>query len=223
MPASRRILAAASATAAALALAAPAGAATVTTLPCVPLAAGSEMPVGGTGFTPGGRVSVYYATAASPTPIFLTGATADPAGNFNVVVAPPLFAKLNTQLQTYTLAARDETNAAIVASTQYKQVRVGYTTNPETGRPTITATHTVRGFPAGKNTYLHFRYRGQTKRNVKLGKTSAPCGIVSRRMDLLPTRSRPGTWTVYVDQKAVFSPRTRPSLKYSFIIRQTFG
>ena len=218
-----RILAVASTAAATLALATPASAATIATLPCVPVASGSDMPVNGAGFTPGGRVTVYYASAVSPTPSFLTAATADPAGNFNVVASPPLFAKFDTQLQTFTLAAKDETNPAIIASAQYKQVRVGYRTNPQTGSPTRTATHTVRGFPVGKNTYLHFRFGGQTKRNVKLGRTSAPCGIVSRRMDLLPTRSRAGTWTVYVDQKATYSRATRPQLKYSFEIRRTFG
>ena len=223
MPAPRRILAVASTTAATLSLAAPASGATLTTLPCIPIVPGaSQMPVAGTGFTPGGRVTVYYASAVSPTPSYLTAATADPAGNFDVQATPPLFAKFNTQLQTFTLAGKDETNPALIGSVEYKQVRVGYTTNPETGSPSRKATHTVRGFPTGKNTYLHFRFGGQTKRNVKLGKTTGPCGIVSRRMALLPTKSRPGIWTVYVDQKPVYSPKAQPQLKYTFPIRRRF-
>ncbi len=229
MPAARRILAAASSSATVLALAAPAHAATVATLPCVPVVSslsgggGANMPITGAGFTPGALVTVRYATTQSPTPTFLTSATADPAGNFSVATSPPLFAKFNTQIQTFGLSATDGVNPAIVAGAVYKQVRVGYTTNPSTGKPTRSANHTVRGFPAGRNVYLHFRYNGQTKRNIKVGTAKGVCGTVSKRMRLLPTRSRPGTWTVYVDMQSRFSKNTRPQLKYSFIIRRTFG
>jgi hypothetical protein len=227
MTASRRILVAASSAAAALAVAAPAQAATVTTLPCVPvvstLSSTPNMPITGTGFTPGAQVTIRYASVQSPTPTYLTATTVDPAGNFSVAAVAPIFAKFDTNLQTFAISATDGVNPALVAIAQYKQVRVGYTTNPSTGKPTRTATHTVRGFTPGKNIYLHFRFQGQTKRNVKVGKANTPCGIASRRMALLPTRSRPGTWTVYADQKASYSNKTRPQLKYSFVIRRTFG
>ena len=227
MTASRRILAAATSAAATLAVAAPAHAATVTTLPCIPvvssLSSEPNMPITGTGFTPGALVTIRYASVQSPTPTYLTSATADPAGNISVAAVAPIFAKFNTQLQTFGISATDGVNPALVAATQYKQVRVGYTTNPSTGRPTRSAVHTVRGFPVGVNVYLHFRFQGQTKRNVKVGKTTGPCGIASKRMRLLPTRSRPGTWTVYVDQSPQFHKTTRPQLKYSFVIRRTFG
>jgi hypothetical protein len=81
----------------------------------------------------------------------------------------------------------------------------------------------VRGFVPGKNIYLHFRFNGQTKRNVKVGKADSPCGVASKRMALLPTQSRPGTWTVYADQAAVYSKSTQPQLKYTFTITRTFG
>ncbi|MDX6679426.1 MAG: hypothetical protein QOE31_3478 [Solirubrobacteraceae bacterium] len=227
MPAARRILAAASSSAAVLALAAPAHAATVATLPCVPVVSsvsgGSTMQIAGAGFTPGALVTVRYASTQSPTPTYLTSATADPAGNFSVATSPPLFAKFDTNLQTFGISATDGVNPAVVAGTTFKQVRVGYTTNPSTGKPSRTANHTVRGFPVGKNIYLHFRFGGETKRNVKVGRASAPCGIASKRMRLLPTRSRPGKWTVYVDQASSFHKTTRPQLKYSFVIRRTFG
>lgn len=227
MHAVRCTLAAASTVATAIAVAAPAHAATVTTLPCVPVVAALSstptMPITGAGFTPGSLVTLRYATAVSPTPTFLTSITADVAGNFSTAARPPLFNKFDTQLQTFGLSATDGTNPALVAATQYEQVRVGYTTNPRSGKPSRTATHTVRGFPAGKNTYLHFRFRGKTKRNVKLGVAKGVCGIVSKRMRLLPARSRPGVWTVYADQKSKFSKNTRPQLKYSFRITRTFG
>jgi hypothetical protein len=220
----RRILAASSTSF--LVFAAPAGAATVATDACVRTVSGASlmnMPITGAGFTPGGRVTVRYSTRTNLEPIYLTAVTADAAGNFMTTVTPPLFAKMATQEQTFNLGAFDDTTPALVATTMWKQVRVAYTTNPPTGKPTRRATHTVRGFPVGKATYLHFRFGGKTRRNVRLGVTSAPCGKVSRRMDLLPTRSRPGIWTVYVDQAKAYHRGTSPQLKYTFRITRTFS
>jgi hypothetical protein len=217
MPA-RRILVAAASAATVLVIAAPAGAATVTTLPCVRTVDGSgTLPIAGTGFTPGSNVNVRSA----PEGVF-TSAVADAAGNFSASTSTPSFNPFARQLQTFTLGAQDGTNPALVATTTYKQVRVGYSTNPSTGRPTRIATHTVRGFVPGKNVYLHFRFGGQTKRNVKVGRANSPCGIASKRMALLPVRSRTGLWTVYVDHSATYSKSTQPQLKYTLRISTIF-
>ncbi len=226
MPAPRLILTAASTAASVLALTASADAATLTTLPCVPVVSSGiaqTMPVAGTGFTPGASVTVRYATKLSPTPTYLAAATADAAGNFSLVTYPASFAKFDTQQQDFGIVATDGVNPAITAGALYKQTRISYRTTPLTGRPTRSALHTVRGLPVGKNVYLHFRFQGKTKRNVKVGKATAPCGKVSRRMPLLPTRSRPGRWTVYADQSRTYHKATKPQLKYGFTITRTFG
>lgn len=226
MTAPRAILAAASSAAAFLALAGPVGAATVaTTSPCVLTATGvaSNVTITGTGFTPGALVTLKTATKNSPTPVFLTTATADPAGNITAMSSPPSFTPFSRKLQTFNLGAFDGTNPAIVATTTFQRAEAGYTTNPSSGRPTSRATHTVRGFPVGKNVYLHFRFGGKTKRNVKLGTSTGACGVASRKMALLPTRSHPGVWTVYADQRRSFSKNTRPQLKSSFRITRSFG
>jgi hypothetical protein len=102
-------------------------------------------------------------------------------------------------------------------------VRLGYVASPATGRPSRRSTHTVRGFPIGRTVWLHFRHGGKTRRNISLGKTQPPCGKASRRMALLPARSRRGKWTVYVDQERTYSAGTKLQLKYSFVISRTFG
>jgi hypothetical protein len=225
MPSTPRILVAAASVAATLAFAAPASAATVVTSPCIGVASGTTntLPVAGGGYTPGATVTLRYASTIAPTPSFLGTAIVDAAGNFAAAPTPPLFNKFDTQDQTFFLSATDGVNAGIVAVTKFRQVRVGYLTTPPTGKPTRSARHTVRGFPPGKNVYLHFRFGGQTKRNVLVGKASSPCGIVSKRMRLLPTRSRPGRWTVYVDQSKTYKRATRPQLKYTFTITRTFS
>ncbi len=224
MPAARTVLAAAIAAASVLVLTAPAGAATVATTSCARTAPGldSSVPIAGTGFTPGARVTVETTTSTAPAPSFRTSVTADPAGNFTTTTAPPFFTPFNRKLQTFNLIATDGANPANVATTSFKKVAVGYTTNPSSGKPTTRATHTVRGFATGRNVYLHFRFRGRTRRTVKVGKAKGVCGVASRRMSLLPTRSLRGRWTVYVDQKRSYSRKTKPQIKGSFTISRRF-
>ena len=227
MPASRLILTAASTAASVLALTASADAATLTTLPCVPVVTtgiAQTMPVAGTGYTPGATVTVRFATKLSPTPTYLAATTADAAGNFSLKTYPAPFHKFDTQEQQFVIGATDGVNPAIISPPAiYRQTRISYRTNPLTGRPSRKALHTVRGFPVGKSTYLHFRFQGVTKRNVKLGVTKGPCGKVSKRMRLLPTRSHPGRWTVYADQSKTYHKGTTPQLKYGFTITRSFG
>jgi hypothetical protein len=219
MSAPRLILAAASSAASALVLAAAADAATLATSPCVRTLDGQgSVPIAGTGFTPGSSVSLR----SSPAGVF-TSAVADAAGNFTTTSTTPSFNPFSRQLQTVTIAATDGVNPALTATTTYKQVRLGYTTSPPSGPPTLVVTHTVRGFAPGKNIWLHFRFGGTTKRNAKVGRANSPCGIASKRMRLLPTRSHVGLWTVYVDQSSSFSLNTRPQLKYGLRIRRVVG
>jgi hypothetical protein len=227
MPVPRRALTAVPAATLGLlfAAAAPAAAATIQTLPCnvdTGVIGAKTVPLVGTGFTPSGFVTIQTTSAAAPNPTFLASAQADAAGNFATTATPALFNKFDTQEQGFNLLATDRTNPAIVATAQFEQVRLGYVTNPSNGRPTRRATHTVRGFPIGKPVWLHFRYGGKTRRNVSLGTAQAPCGKAQRRMPLLPTRSRRGKWTVYVDQVRTYSAATKPQLKYSFVISRTF-
>jgi hypothetical protein len=208
-----------------LAAVAPAGAATIQTLPCnvdTRVSGAKTVPLVGAGFTPGATVTIQTASTVAPTPTFLASALADAAGNFATTATPALFNKFDTQEQTFSLIATDQTNPAIVATGQFQQVRLGYFTNPANGRPTRKATHTVRGFPIGKEVWLHFRFGGKTRRNVSLGAAQAPCGKAERRMALLPARSRRGKWTVYVDQVRRYSKTTKPQLKYSFVISRVF-
>lgn len=224
MPSARAVLATASAAVSVLVAAAPAGAATVATLPCVRTAPGLEapQPIIGTGFTPGARVTLQTTTSTAPTPSFRTSVMVDGAGNFATTTSPPFFNPFNRKLQTFNLIATDGANPANIALTTFQRVAVGYSTSPSSGRPTTKAKHTARGFVTGRNVYLHFRFRGKTRRNVKLGKAKGVCGVVSRRMSLLPTRSRRGRWTVYTDQRRSFSKTTKPQLKGTFTISRRF-
>ena len=213
--------------AAAVALAAtPAQAADVRTLPCVPYVAGeATMPIVATGFAPGAFVSAVTTTVSRPAPAALASGQANPAGGFTALVAPPAFDGPDTHLQSFALVAIDRTNPAAPVQTApfpFQVVRFGMTRDPNPRRPSTRVTYTARGFTPGKAVYIHFRFKGRTRRTVRLGVAAGACGIVSRRMRALPTRPRYGRWTSYTNTARRFSPSTTPTWKESFEIFRRF-
>jgi hypothetical protein len=203
----------------AAASAAPAGAATVVVPPCVVDYGGSpaipSIPIGGTGWTPNGGVNIQYASKANTTPQLLGSTGTDGAGNIVDVngnigahAFPIPFKSASTNQQTFYLAVADAVNPAITAATQFQQVRFGLTANPSKAHATRKVHYSAGGFTPGVSIYMHFRYHGKTKRNLRLGKAKAPCGTAKRKLRLLPTKVRYGTWKVYVDQSKTFKANT---------------
>ena len=203
-----------------------AGAAVIKTDPCVRYIAGQPtMPILGAYFTPNGLVTLATVTRAKPTPATFASSPVLPTGAFLKTTLPPAFSSPNRTLESFTLVAADNTNPAapIAAVTSFALVRFGLATKPTPRRPTSRVTYTARGFTTGRPVYVHFRFRGVTRRTVTLGIAKGPCGIASRRMRALPTKARYGQWTRYTDQSKKFSPRTRPAWKDSFTIFRRFS
>jgi hypothetical protein len=222
---SRRLLAPACVIAAAGGLAADASAATIsTTIPCVRnigIPGAITLPLVATGFAPNASVTVRTATPSDPTSRTLTTLKADGNGNIATRVDPPPLHSDTTFEQAFTLAAIDNASPANIATTAFRQVRFGFDAQPSTGRPTRKVTYTARGYLPGKPVFAHFRFKGITRRDVLLGVANSPCGVVSKRMRLLPTKTRFGTWTVYMDQERKFSKRTLLQAKGSLSIART--
>ena len=227
---SRRLVAAAcaAAIAAAAGLAADANAATIsTTIPCVAnlgFGGALTLPLTASGFTPNGMVTIHTSSPADRAPRDLSSVRVDPAGNLPTTrIDPPPLRSTTTVQQQFDLLAIDVTNPAIRAVTSFTQVRFGFDATPSTGRPTRTVTYTARGFLPGQPVYAHFRFRGVTRRDVKIGIAAAPCGITKRKLRLLPTKTRFGTWTVYMDQAPKYSKKTLLQAKGTLSIRRTLG
>ncbi len=210
---------------AAAAAAAPAGAASIRTDPCVRYVKDQPtMTILGGEFTPNGFVTLATVTKAKPAPAVFSSSPVLPTGGFLKTALPPSFSSFNRNLETFALVATDNTNPAapIIATTPFQVVRFGLTTKPAPTRPTTKVTYTARGFIPGKPVYVHFRFAGKTRRSVRLGVASGPCGIASQRLRALPTRARYGTWTTYTNQSRKFSAGTRPAWKESFRIFRRF-
>jgi hypothetical protein len=206
---------------AAAAAAAPAGAAAIKTDACVRYVAGQPtMTVIGAGFTPNGFVSLASITKAAPGPAVFSSSPLEATGAFLKTTTPPAFSSANRNLETFGLVATDNTNPAapILATTAFQVVRFGLTTSPAPRRPTSTVKYTARGFTTGRAVYIHFRFRGVTRRTVSLGVAKGPCGIASKRMRALPTKPLYGQWTTYTNQSKKFKASTRPAWKDSFTI-----
>jgi hypothetical protein len=226
---SRRFLAVSSAAAIAAAgdAAAASAAPTIATkIPCVAnlgIGGALTLPVIGSGWSPNGVVALSTSTTSRPAPKELASVRADANGNISSRVDPPAFRSASTVDQTFTLNAVDTANPANLATSTFRQVRFGFDTQPSTGRPSRRVTYTARGFLPGKAVYAHFRFRGKTRRDVRVGVARQPCGIVSKKMRLLPTKTRFGTWTVYMDQAPRYSKTTLLQAKGSIVIGHTLG
>ncbi|MGH2917572.1 MAG: hypothetical protein ACRDLS_03090 [Solirubrobacteraceae bacterium] len=177
------------------------------------------IPVLGAGFTPNSSVTLSTFTAQKPTPAFLGSAQVDAAGNFGTVTGAAIFNSSDTRKQTFNLVASDGTIAAV---TTFTQVRAGYHRAPDPKRPNQKVKHVAQGFTTGKRVWAHFRHGGKTRANKSLGKAKGPCGIATKRMRALPTKSRLGTWKVYVDEKKRFSLSTRPQARLTFTVFQRY-
>jgi len=219
MPAPRRLLTAASAVAILTTgvTAANAAAATIAVpLSCV-VATDSfsdpVLPIVGSGFTPGSFVSLSTATKSKPTPSFLTSVQADGAGNIRTAARRAQFNSSKTFDQSFSLIASQ--SGTPVAATTFRQVVGGFTYKLRSGgSPRQRIRYTARGWAPGKSVYIHFRFKGRTKKTVKLGTASSPCGVVSRRMRALPLSSlRIGTYKLYVDQSSSYSRNTSPQAR----------
>lgn len=208
----------------AMAVAAPAGAAEVRIQPCVRYVAGQQTaPIVGAGFTPGGLVRLTYTHPTLPGGMASAGlATANAAGSFETAVLGAPFTSRKTQMQNFGVTATDVTNAGLTAAAPFQQVRFGATVFPNSGRTSRKVRYTTRGFQPGRNVYAHFRFGGKTRRTVKIGNPAGPCGIVARRMRLIPAERRFGEWSLYFDQSRTFSPGTRPQFQTSIFVRRVF-
>lgn len=225
MPGPRRLLAAGCVFAAAGGLAADASAATIsTTIPCVRnigIPGALTLPIVAAGFAPNSSVTIRTATPSDPTTRTLTTIKADANGAIATRIDPPPLHSDTTFEQAFTLAAIDNASPANIATTTFRQVRFGFDAAPSTGRPTRKVTYTARGYLPGKPVFAHFRFKGITRRDVLLGVADSPCGIVAKRMRLLPTKTRFGTWTVYMDQERHYSKKTLLQAKGSLSIART--
>jgi len=213
----RPLLAAGALAAAGLGAAAPANAAVIgTDRPCY--VENQPMQIGGQQFAPNSRYSV------KTDQLFAFG-NADAAGNWlSQTETAPIVVKRTTVPQVFTLTAQQD--GVDVATAQFSVVNLLVTLASTRGKPTSRTTWRLSGFTPGQNIYVHVRRNKKTIANVKLGRGDAACGRLTTKQRRLPgvsSRSlKRGTYDLYIDNKATFSPSKRPQYRSSVSIFTVF-
>lgn len=193
----RSLLALGAALIAALSLAASASAAALVSRPCNPyltkFAGKKWVPVGVTSpLAPSQSLRLRWSDGS------LAGySQADSSGRLLTgVLMPSSFISSDARERTFGLSAFDTTSGARAGFGRVRFVRAGFDFQSRRSPHTVTR-YGLWGATPGRKVWLHFYFAGQQRRVVYMGRTSKPCGVVHKRIQVLPTRSRYGKWTVY--------------------------
>jgi hypothetical protein len=171
----------------------------------------ASVPVTATGFAAGEQVAFYYndfTTAA------VTTSVADPTGTLTGGLPAPDIAPHNQA--TETVLAKGLTSGTVANSAAFPVVTPKVDL-PNRGRPASRVLYKVYGFNNGKPVYAHYSFHGHQKAVQKLGTAKAPCGLLQKRLQFLPTTFRAGEW-VYHFNNYKSKPNKTPlyEIKYQF-------
>jgi hypothetical protein len=207
------------------ALAAPAAAQAATLAadqPCyvASLAGAHPVVLSGSGFAAGQAIDI-----AGP-PGISEAASSDGTGVFSAQLAAPALSTLAPVARPFTLTATDAANPADAASVTIQVTNLTFATHGTSRRPQAVRTWHVSGFiPAAgadlaKPVYAHFRLRGRTYANRRLGIGRGPCGLLTAHAPAIPLKRVPtGTWLVQIDQSRAYHSTTRPAIFSRFTVR----
>jgi hypothetical protein len=178
----------------------------------------STMVATGTGFTPGSQLTLSGDGA------FAT-ATADASGNFQVPIQVPINPSIDAKpssIVTYTLNVEDFNDTAQNTSIQY-QVTNFAADRSQNSNPRAKRAWYFAGFQPGVAIYAHFRYKGKTQSNYRMGVPAGPCGTLKKRAPGIVARKlHTGKWTIQIDQAKVYKASTRPALVFTTTLFLTF-
>jgi hypothetical protein len=99
-----------------------------------------------------------------------------------------------------------------------------FAATPKRTRPSNNVTFRFSGFEPDRAIYAHYRFRGRVRANVRMGRASNPCGLLTARRDQIPVSDPEiGLWRIQFDHRATFSPRATPRIGATVNVFPTFG
>ncbi len=160
--------------------------------------------VGGNGFTPGSKVDI----AVDGVPA-VSGVPVDPAGGLpaGVQVRAPFVTKGD---KAFAITVAEQGNPINTVTGASRVTALSASFQPRTGKPGRTVTFRGRGFTLGGKVYLHYRFKGKTRKRISVT-PGGPCGRFEVRRRLFPfSRVSTGLWIVQFDQQKKYSatPKT---------------
>lgn len=170
----------------------------------------------GAGFTPGRVVPLQLGAQTYYTVV-------EDAGTFEVEI--DLRARLSRPRPASSPLPIVATDPALGPSNalRIRTAPLQFDATPKRTRPSNTVTFRFSGFEPGRAVYGHYRYAGRVRANVRMGRATRPCGLLTARRDQIPVRDpEVGLWTVQFDQRRSFSPRATPRVSGTVTVSRTF-
>jgi hypothetical protein len=177
---------------------------------------GSPVTANATGFTPSGAVNFAFDGQLA------SSGTADPAGNLTAPLTAPILPSGSHQ-HAFSLAAQDQTNPALSATTTVNVTERIATVSPHRAKPSRKVKFGVFALNPGQPVWLHYVFHKKQRARVKLGTAKGPCGTLHARKRFFPM-SHPsfGTWTFQFDDSKRYSKKTQPQIRGPVTIFRTF-
>jgi hypothetical protein len=198
-------------------LVAPAGASAAAITPDQPcyVETTGAVTIAGSGFTPNATASVTGGTISASAPTDATGA-------FTVTVVAPATTLKHPGAQTITLTGTDDATGQAVATTQINLVKRGVDGVPTRSKPHKRITWNLAGFVGGSPVYGHWRFKGKTRANHRMGVPKGPCGVLKTKARQIEAgKLRFGLWTVQFDFNKTFKADATPRASVAITIFRT--
>jgi hypothetical protein len=146
---------------------------------------------------------------------------ADPRGSFFADFRVPRLTGRSIGPRTFTVVGVDINPQNRVKPANFHVVASPLASNvPVDGRPHATTTWQFAGFKPNSWIYGHFRFKGTTQPNSRLGRASnETCGSLSVRAPRIPVRVvHHGRWRLQIDGRSNYRRKTMPRLVVDFTI-----
>ncbi|MDX6656705.1 MAG: hypothetical protein QOH62_1498 [Solirubrobacteraceae bacterium] len=200
-------------------LVAPAGASAAAITPdqqCYPESQEGAVTIAGSGFTPNATASLTGGPISVTTPT-------DATGSFTTTFAAPATTLKHPGAQTMTLTGTDDATGQAVATTQINIAKRGVDGVPARSRPHKRITWNLAGFVGGGAVYGHWRFKGKTRANHRMGVPAGPCGVLKTKARQIEASTlRFGRWTVQFDFNKTFKSTATPRASVAITVFRTF-
>jgi hypothetical protein len=178
-------------------------------------AEGGTMAVTGSGYTPNTIVTLTLGGTTS-------SVDSDETGEFATTLSAPSTTLNHPGAQQMTLSTRDTTSGEEV-STPVNVAKTGVDGIPHQSKPHKKITWYLAGFPGGKAVYGHWRIRGKTRANHRMGVPQGPCGVLKARARQIEANHLLfGLWTVQFDFNRRYDKHATPRATVKITVYRTF-
>jgi hypothetical protein len=178
-------------------------------------AEGGTITISGTGFTPSSTASVTLGGTTG-------GVTTDETGAFTASLDAPSTTLKHPGAQPATLTATDDTTAAAATAT-VNIAKTGVDGVPGQSKPHKRITWNLAGFPGTKPIYGHWRIKGKTRADHRMGVPQGPCGVLHvKARQIEADHVLFGIWTVQFDFNRHYDKHATPRATVKINVFRTF-